>query len=48
MQNIDYSGYAVKLREILTGWGFSENMIRYTIDFSGLFIVFLVSILVFH
>jgi len=48
MQNIDYSGYAVKMREILTGWGFSENVIRYIIDFTGLFIVFLVSILVYQ
>ena len=48
MKNIDSIGYVDKLKEVLSGWGFSENIIRNIIDFSDLFIVLLASILIFQ
>ena len=48
MKNIDSLGYIDKLREILTGLGFSGTMVRNIVDFSDLFIVLIVTILLYQ
>jgi miniconductance mechanosensitive channel len=48
MKGIETYGLMEKFREILLRWGFSEKLSNYIVDFSGLFIVLLVSIIVYQ
>jgi len=48
MKEIHVYTFAERLRELLTGWGFSPKASTYIVDFSGLFIVLVASVIVYY
>jgi miniconductance mechanosensitive channel len=48
MKPISTSTYAEKFRDILHSWGFADRISNYIVDFSGLAIVFISSIIIYY
>jgi miniconductance mechanosensitive channel len=48
MRVMDTFGLVENLRALMLRWGFSDRITNYTVDFTGLFIVFIVSVLVYY
>jgi miniconductance mechanosensitive channel len=48
MKTMDTHSFSERFRELLLQWGFSDRITNYVVDFIGLFIVLVVSVLIYN